>query len=132
MGENTEWHFPIMIFAALMVFFAVIRMAVGGTKFKQQFKTIFFLALICVVFGMLFGKYGATFRFKWWIYYPIPMLINVLLPPILLKMKGKEIAVYLLLSFLSAPFIHLIFSVFFDWHEYMPFWNIPSFKSMVG
>ncbi|MEO8516915.1 MAG: hypothetical protein ABI426_09225 [Flavobacterium sp.] len=85
---------------------------------------IYILAIIVVVFGMLFGKYGATMGFKWWIYYPIPMLINVFLPPMALKMNLKSSLLYVFLSFLSAPFIHFFFSFLFNWHEYMPFWKI--------
>jgi hypothetical protein len=122
---NTEWHFPIMIIASIAVFFVVIRMVLSKNDFRLKHKQIFFLSLIVVVFGMLFGKYGATYGLPWWLYYPIPMLITVLLPPIVLKLKRQKLIAYLLLSFLSAPFIHAFFSFFLGWTEYMPFWKIP-------
>lgn len=75
-------------------------------------------------FGMLFGKYGANWGLKWWIYYTIPMLMNVLLPPVILQMNKGRTFLYLLLSAFSAPLIHMFFSVGFGWTEYMPFWKI--------
>lgn len=122
---NTEWHFPIMIIASIAIFFLVIRIVITKNEFRLKHKQIFLLALIVVVFGMLFGKYGATYGLPWWLYYPIPMLVTVLLPPIVLKLKKQKVITYLVLSFLSAPFIHVLFSFFLGWTEYMPFWKIP-------
>ena len=125
---NTSWHFPIMMLASFLIFFLIIRIVQSKTEFKNNFSKIFFLAIIVVVIGMLIGKYGAAFGLPWWIYYPIPMLMTVCLPPIFLKLSKKRIAVYLILSFMSAPFIHALFSFFLNWHEYMPFWKIPYIK----
>ena len=122
---NTEWHFPIMILASILIFFVIMRIVLSKNNFIEKRKLISILALIVVVFGMLFGKYGATYRLPWWVYYPIPMLLTVLLPPIVLKFDNKKIVAYLFLSLLSAPFIHFIFSFFLGWTEYMPFWKIP-------
>ena len=123
-GISTNWHFPIMIFASFIVFFLVIRIAVGKQMFFEKKYSIILLAIIIVILGMLFGKYGANWGFKWWIYYTIPMLLNVFLPPIVLKMNFKRTLRYLVLSFLSAPLIHVFFSLCFGWDEYMPFWKI--------
>ena len=122
---NTEWHFPIMIAASIAIFFLIIRIVLSKNDFSFKHKQIFFLSLMVVVFGMLFGKYGATYGLPWWLYYPIPMLITVFLPPFVLRFRKQQTIKYLILSFLSAPFIHTIFSFFFGWTEYMPFWKIP-------
>lgn len=129
---NTEWHFPIMIVASLLIFILIVRVILGKADFNEKCKQIFILAIIVVVFGMLFGKYGATYQLPWWLYYPVPMLITVLLPPVVLKLNTRKTAIYLVLSFLSAPFIHFIFSFFLDWTEYMPFWEIPFIDTVVG
>lgn len=120
-----EWHFPIMIVASLLIFFLIMRLVLAKDIFKKRRNQILFLALIVVVFGMLFGKYGATYGLPWWLYYPIPMLITVILPPVVLKLNRQKTLLYLVLSFLSAPFIHVAFSFFLGWTEYMPFWKIP-------
>ncbi len=122
---NTAWHFPLMILASLILFYFVIRIVMGKENFSKRIKSIFLLSILVVVAGMLFGKYGAQMGLKWWIYYPIPMLMTVLLPPIILKMSLKNTIGYLFLSFLSAPIIHVLFSFFLGWTEYMPFWDIP-------
>ena len=122
---NTEWHFPIMIIASIAIFLLVIRIVITKNEFRLKHKQILLLSLIVVVFGMLFGKYGATYGLPWWLYYPIPMLATVLLPPLVLKLKTQKVIAYLVLSFLSAPFIHALFSFFLGWTEYMPFWEIP-------
>ena len=120
-----EWHFPIMIVASLLIFFLIIRLVLPKDVFKKRRNQIFLLALIVVVFGMLFGKYGATYGLPWWVYYPVPMLITVIAPPVVLKLNRQKTLLYLVLSFLSAPFIHAAFSFFLGWTEYMPFWKIP-------
>ena len=123
-GINTISHFPIMILASLLFFFIIIRIVIGKQEFADKKRSIFLLSIIVIIVGMLFGKYGANWGLEWWIYYPVPMLINVLLPPLILKMNIKKSILYLSLSFISAPLIHVFFSFFLGWTEYMPFWNI--------
>ena len=122
---NTAWHFPIMILVSLFLFCFVLRIVIGKRKFNDNTKSVIALAFLVVVIGMLFGKYGAQMGMKWWIYYPVPMMLTVLLPPIVLKMDLRKTLLYLFLSFLSAPIIHILFSFFLGWSEYMPFWYIP-------
>ena len=129
---NNEWHFPVMIIASLLVFYLIVRVILTKDEFRGKQKQILILAMFVVVFGMLFGKYGATYGLPWWVYYPVPMLITVLLPPLILKLNPRRTVYYLLLSFLSAPFIHFIFSFFIGWTEYMPFWEIPFVGSLFG
>ncbi len=121
---DNSTHFPIMIAASFIVFFFVIRLVVGSIAFSTHWRTVLILSLIVVVGGMLFGRYGAQWGLPWWIYYPVPMLANVVLPPVALKMDFRKTALYLLLSFLSAPLIHIGFSLLLGWTEYMPFWEL--------
>ena len=130
--ENTfSQHFPIMILASLLLFIIIIRIVLNKTEFNGKIQSILILSFIVVIIGMLFGKYGANLGLPWWIYYPVPMLMNVILPPVVLKMNAKRTIFYLIFSFLSAPFIHIVFSLFFDWHEYMPFWKIPFIRTIM-
>ena len=122
---DTEWHFPVMIIASIAIFILIIRIVLPKSEFKANRKQILLLSLLVVVFGMLFGKYGAIYGLPWWLYYSIPMLITVLLPPLVLKLKKQKTVIYLVLSFLSAPLFHVLFSLFLGWSEYMPFWQIP-------
>lgn len=122
---KSSWHFPIMILASLLLFYIILRLVIGKRNFYDKLMAIAILSFFVVIIGMLFGKYGAQMGLKWWIYYPVPMLMTLLLPPIILKMDLKRTSFYLLLSFLSAPIIHIFFSFFLGWSEYMPFWDIP-------
>ena len=74
---------------------------------------------------MLLGKYGANWGLPWWIYYTIPMLLTIFVPILYFKMNKKETITYLVLTFVSAPIIHIIFSLF-GWNNFMPFIKIPS------
>jgi hypothetical protein len=84
-----------------------------------------------VAFGMVFARYGhVVFRLPWWIYYGLPALVTFLLPPLALKMRRAEILRYLPMAILMAPAIHVFFSLFVGWHDYMPFpVYIPSLIS---
>ncbi len=128
---NTNWHFPVMILASFVLFFIVLRIVLGKHEFKAKQGSVILLSILIVIGGMLFGKYGANWGLPWWIYYPVPMLMNVLLPPVVLRMNTKRVIFYLVLSFLSAPFVHVFFSFFFGWMEYMPFWKVPYMRSLI-
>ena len=39
---------------------------------------------------------------------------------------------YVLLSFLSAPLIHVAFAFFLGWNEYMPFLPVPSLAEILS
>lgn len=84
------------------------------------------VALVVVVVGMCFAKFGATIGLPWPVYYGIPAATTLALPPLAFRMQRTEIAWYLMLAFVSSPAIHAVFSFFVGWHEYMPFWHIPS------
>jgi hypothetical protein len=130
---NTEWHFPVMIAASLLLFIGLLRLVLGRERFHQRFTAVLIVSAIVVVLGMLFGKYGATaLGLPWWIYYPVPALVTVALPPLVFRLGWKRTLLYLLLSALSAPLIHVLFSFFLGWDEYMPFIPIPSLASLLG
>ena len=48
------------------------------------------------------------------------------LPPKVFAMTWSETIRYIVLAFLSAPAIHVLFSFFLGWKEYMPFLPVPS------
>ncbi len=83
-------------------------------------------ALLVVVGGMLVAKVGQNSGLPWWIYYTIPMLVTVLTPPLVFRMNRREILAYVVLAFLSSPVIHVVFSFFLGWKDYMPFIEVPA------
>jgi len=74
---------------------------------------------------MAAAKYGASVGAPWWLYYPIPLLLTLLLPVIAFCMTRRQIALYWVLALLSAPLIHVIFAVTLGWREYLPFLPAP-------
>jgi hypothetical protein len=129
---DTEWHFPMMIGAALLEFALVLRLVLGGEVFHRRRAAVAVVTGCVVVLGMLIGKYGAGAGLPWWIYYPVPALMTLLLPPLTFRMPTARTALYLLLALLSAPAIHVAFSVLLGWKEYMPFLPVPSLAELLG
>ena len=96
----------------------------------NELKNIIILVVL-EVFCMYLGKYGATLGIPWWIYYPIPMLLTIFFPPLYFKMVKNETITYILLTFISAPIIHILFSLF-GWKNYMLFINFPSIFEIIN
>jgi hypothetical protein len=84
------------------------------------------VAVVVVVAGMFFGRYGLQFGLPWWIYYPIPALVTILLPPLVVTMGTRRTILCLVLAAISAPLIHVLFALLLGWNEYMPFIPVPS------
>jgi hypothetical protein len=113
-----------MIIASLIVFITIVRIVLPGEAFSSKKLIIFWLSFVVVVMGMLLARYAAQWNVPWWIYYPVPMLLTVFLPPLILRLDKRRTLAYLILSFVSAPIIHVFFSLVLGWPEYLPFWRI--------
>jgi hypothetical protein len=126
-------RFAIFMLAASGLFLAVLAVVTRGRTKKPNSALLVFLTVVVVVFGMVFARYGhVLFQLPWWIYYGLPALLTFLLPPIILKMKRTEVFRYLPMAILMAPVIHVSFSLFVGWHDYMPFpVYIPSLLSLI-
>ena len=129
---NTDWRFPIMIAASLVEFTVLLRLVLGRALFRRRRVAVIVVTLIVVVAGMLFGKYGLLLGLPWWIYYPVPALVTVLVPPVVFRMRASRTVGYLVLAALSAPLIHVLFAFFLGWHEYMPFIRVTSLESLIA
>ena len=92
-----------MIVASWLLFFVMLWWVLGREAFIRKWKTIFLLSILVVVVGMLFGKYGAAAGLPWWIYYPIPMLMTVLLPPMFETVKGTALVWPTISGLIGAP-----------------------------
>ena len=120
-------EFLVLIIVSILVLLLIMRYALRSRsnnplKSTANISTLSLLTVIC----MIFGKYGANTGLPCWIYYTTPMLLTVFFPLIYFRMNKSESIKYLLLTFISAPLIHIIFSFFFGWKNYMPFISIPS------
>jgi peptidoglycan/LPS O-acetylase OafA/YrhL len=125
-------RFPILIAVSLVVFIAVLSFVLRNRAIRPSRYLVVAISALVVVGGMLFAKITQNAGWPWWIYYTVPACITLLLPPVAFRLSWSELWRYLALAFLSAPAIHVAFSFFLDWHEYMPFINVPSLKSMLS
>ena len=129
---SVEGRFAVFVLVSLFAFIAILYFVTRRRTQRPNTLTVIAVAALVVVGGMLFAKFGNNIGFPWWIYYTVPALITLAVPPVAFKFSGKELAQYLVLAFLSSPVIHVAFSFFFDWHEYMPFIPVPSLKSLLA
>lgn len=119
-------RFPILIAVSLIVFIAILCFILRKRETRQPYYVIALISGVVVVGGMVFAKLTQNAGWPWWIYYTVPAAVTLLLPPLAFRMTRAELWRYLVLAFLSAPTIHIAFSFFLDWHDYMPFLYIPS------
>ena len=115
-------RFVVFMAAAAVVFLAVLIFVTQRRAIRPAPALLFMLTLVVVAGGMLFARYGhILFQPPWWIYYGVPALTTILLPPFALRMRRGEILQYVPMAFLMAPAIHVFFSLVVGWHDYMPF-----------
>src|SRR5581483_11091002 len=119
-------HFVVFIIVSAFVFVGILRWTLRRRTVYPAKQLVAGVALIVVVVGMCFAKFGATEGFPWPIYCGVPAAVTLLLPPLAFRMRPAEYFQYLILAFLSSPVIHFVFSFFVGWPEYLPFWHIPA------
>ena len=123
-------RFAVFIAVSFVVFLVVLWFSLRR-RGAHPWPRFVGLALVVVVGGMLFAKWGQNSALPWWIYYTLPALATFLLPPIALRMSWREAGVYLALAVLMAPAIHAFFSFFVGWPDYMPFIPVPSLAELM-
>lgn len=129
---STDMRFYVMSGLSFLIFAGILKFVLRKRALPPTLVSVLMIAGIVVVGGMLIGRYGAQLGWPWWIYYTVPLLLTLLLPPIVFSMTRAEAPVYVLLAFASAPTIHILFSFFLGWQEYMPFLRIPSLWELGG
>ena len=129
---NAASHFPIMVAASLVEFLALLLLVLGREVFRRRIVPVSVVAVVVVVVGMFLGKYGVQLGLPWWVYYPVPALVTMLLPPLVFRMATKRTLLYIVLAAISAPLIHVLFGLLLGWNEYMPFIPVPSLADLIG
>ncbi len=125
-------RFAVFVVVSLLVFIAILRFVTRHRVHRPRWPAVLTVTFIVVVCGMIFAKFGNNAGLPWWIYYTVPALATLVLPPLVFRFSGKELSQYLVLAFLSSPVIHVAFSFFLDWHEYMPFIPVPSLRQLLS
>lgn len=125
-------RFAVFVIVSLVVFVAILRLVTRKRANPPPKAQVAIVAAIVVVGGMAFAKFGENTGLPWWVYYTAPALATLLLPPLVFRFSRSELWRYLLLAFLSSPVIHVLFSFFLGWNEYMPFIPVPSLRSLLA
>src|SRR5258708_3442024 len=121
------WHFAVFILVSLVAFVGVLLVVLNRRRSPPTLARVLGVASVVVVGGMAFAKAGTSAGLPVWLYYGTPAALTWVLPPIVFRMRGNEVAKYLVLAVFTAPAIHILFSFFLGWKEYMPFIPVPSF-----
>jgi hypothetical protein len=122
--------FLVNVVVALVVFIGLLVFTLRGRSQRPVFR-ILLLAFIVVICGMSFARITYGNGVPWWIFYGLPALITFVLPPLVLNMSGRELLLYVPLAILMSPVIHIFFSFFFGWHDYMPLFYVPGWHELL-
>jgi hypothetical protein len=128
---SPDLQFYVLVVVSCLVFVGILYYVMRKRARSLGPGKVIIVAAVVVLGGMLFARFGAQSGLPWWIYYTVPMLLTVFLPPVIFSMTKREFLWYIVLAFLSAPAIHTVFSFFFGWREYMPFLYVPSLQQLV-
>lgn len=125
-------EFVIQTIVSIVVVIFIVRYSLKSREINpmKDYRNIL-LFIVLEIICMLLGKYGENWGLPWWIYYTVPMILTIFFPIIYFRMQPKEILTYFILAFISAPLIHIIFSFFIGWKNYMPFIHIPSIWEII-
>lgn len=119
-------RFVVFVAVAFLVFVLILRVALRGRSQRPPWVRVLATSFVVIAGGMCCAKLGQNSGLPWWIYYTVPMLVTVFVPPAVFRMNRRESLTYLVLALLSSPMIHAAFSFFLGWKEYMPFLSIPA------
>ena len=120
---STVYRLPIFMLVSLPVVAGILALVLRARRPEQ--RLIWLVALVVGPGGMLIAKYGAVIGMPWWLYYTIPLFVTIALPVLAFRMTRREAVAYVVLAFVSAPAIHVAFSLLLGWREYMPFLPVP-------
>jgi len=123
--KGTLWHFPVFVLASILIFSGVMLFVLRHRTAKPGWWTYIWVGGVVTAGGMIVAKVGANIGLPLWFYYGVPAATTWVLPPTV-KMRRFEVVEYLVLALLTAPTIHVLFSLFLGWGEYLPFIQIPS------
>ena len=121
-------RFPVFVLVTLAVFVLILRVVMRKRASRPSLFAMAAVSCTVVIGGMMFAKIGNNSGWPWWIYYTVPALVTLALPPMVFRFSVTELWQYVILAFLASPLIHVVFSFFFGWHEYMPFLHVPSMQ----
>ncbi len=125
-------RFPVFVLVSLVVFVGILGWVTRKRPVRPSLAVLAGIAGVVVAGGMVFAKLGQNAGWHWSVYYTVPALVTLVVPPLALRFSATELWRYLVLAALSSPVIHALFSFLLGWHEYMPFLHVPSLREILG
>ena len=98
-----ELRFPIFILVSLFAFTAILAFVTRDRSSRPPFAVVAGVAAFVVVGGMIFAKLAQNTGWPWWIYYTVPAVVTLVVPPIAFRFAANELWLYLVLAALSSP-----------------------------
>ena len=126
MSDSATLRFAVFILVSFAAFLVLLKLVLAKRPERPSFVSLVWVSAALTVAGMVFAKVAANSGLPPWVYYGLPAAATLLLPPIVFHMRRGEIAAYLCAASLMPAVIHVAFSLFLGWKEYLPFWAVPS------
>jgi hypothetical protein len=124
-------RFAVLMVSSALVFLAILRWVLRRRHHQPNALTYAWITVVVVVVGMVLARTGTALGLPWWIYFGLPAALTWCLPPLALKMSTRETVEYIPFVMLMTPAIHIFFSLFFGWTEYLPFLQIPPLRQLL-
>ena len=128
---DSSFRFIVMTAVTYLGFLCVIRLVIGS-QYKGKSFLVNVIGMITVYGSFLITRYGNFLKLPAFLYYVLPLILTVFLPPLSLKMKSDQTLKYFAFSIIAVPVIHMFFSFFFGWGEFLPFLKIPSLWNVIA
>lgn len=132
MSDTGRLHFVVFVLASLAAFVVLLHVVLRHRTVRPGLASVVWVSVVVVPVGMVFAKIAYSWGLPPLIYYGVPASTTVLLPPVVFRMRRRELIAYLCASS-ALPFaIHLAFSLGLGWKEYLPFWTVPSIRELLS
>ena len=83
-------RFWVFVLVSLVAFIVMLYFVTYRRTQRPHKATVAAVAILVVVGGMVFAKFGNNAGLPWWIYYTVPALVTFAVPPIVFKLSGKN------------------------------------------
>ena len=132
MSDSATLRFAVFILVSFVAFLVLLKLVLAKRPERPSLVSLVWVSAVLAVAGMVFAKVAANSGLPPWVYYGLPAAATLLLPPIIFHMRRGEIAAYLCAASLMPAVIHVAFSLFLGWREYLPFWAVPSLGELLS
>ena len=89
--QTEAMRFWVFVLVSLVAFVAILGFATRHRIERPRNAVIVAVAAVVVVGGMVFAKYGNNAGLPWWIYYTVPAMATLFLPPVVFALRGREL-----------------------------------------